>query len=68
MRTLYVQKKFFIQLGVKDPEKYYKEALKNYNKKFSEFALEATIEYVKSFNGFNWLTKPFWNRIIKVKP
>ncbi len=68
MRTLYVQKRFFIDLGVKDPEKYYRAALKNYNEKFSAFALQAIIEYVKSFSGFNWLTKPFWNRILKVKP
>jgi hypothetical protein len=68
MRTLYVQKKFFVQLGIENPEKYYREALKNYNNKFAEFALQATIDYVKSFNGFNWLTKPFWSLILKVKP
>ncbi|MCE7040214.1 diiron oxygenase [Dyadobacter sp. CY312] len=67
MRTLYVQKRFFEQMGVSDPDLYYREANQNYNKKFVEHALGATVEFVKSFNGFNWLTKPLWNWILKVK-
>jgi hypothetical protein len=39
MRTLYVQKEFFEQIGVSDPDLYYQEALKNYNIKFVEHAL-----------------------------
>lgn len=66
MRTLYVQKQFFINLGLPDAEKYYKTAQKNYKIKFAEFALEATVEFVKSFNGFNYLTKPLWRNILNV--
>jgi hypothetical protein len=68
MRTLYVQKEFFEQIGVSDPELYYQEALKNYNIKFVEHALGAIVEFVKGFNGFNWLTKPLWNWVLNVKP
>jgi P-aminobenzoate N-oxygenase AurF len=67
MRTLYVQKEFFIRLGVADPEQYYRAALKNYNTKFSEFALQASIDFVQSFNGFNWISKPLWRWLLKVK-
>jgi hypothetical protein len=67
MRTLYVQKRFFEQIGVSDPDLYYREANQNYNIKFVEHALGATVEFVKSFNGFNWLTKPLWNWVLKVK-
>lgn len=67
IRTLYVQKKFFMQLGVANPEKYYRAALKNYNHKFSEFALQATVDFVQSFNGFNTVTRFFWKWILKVK-
>lgn len=67
MRTLYVKKTFFEQLGVSDPAAYYKAALENYNNKFSEYALEASIKFVASFNGFNALTRPIWNKVLKTK-
>ncbi len=67
MRTLYVKKKFFEDLGVDNPDKYYKEALKNYKQKFADHSLKASIEFVESFNGFNWITKPWWRGLLKVK-
>lgn len=67
MRTLYVQKDFFVRLGVDNPTRYYKAALYNYNNKFSEFALKASVEFVQSFRGFNWITKPLWKWVLKVK-
>jgi hypothetical protein len=68
MRTLYIKKTFFEQLGVPDPDKYYKAALKNYNQKFSEYALKSTVDFTNSFNGFNWFTKPLWSWLLNVKP
>jgi hypothetical protein len=67
MRTLYVQKCFFEEIGVPDPATYYKEAVKNSNLKFSQYALKSTVDFTKSFNGFNWLTTPLWRYILKVK-
>ncbi|MBX3239983.1 MAG: diiron oxygenase [Chitinophagaceae bacterium] len=67
IRTLYVKKIFFQQIGVSDPEKYYKEAVKNFRVKFAEYTLASIADFVKSFNGFNWLTKPLWRRIAKLK-
>lgn len=67
MRTLYVQKCFFEKIGVPDPATYYKEAVKNSNLKFSQYALKSTVDFTKSFNGFNWLTTPLWRYILKVK-
>lgn len=67
MRTLYVQKSFFEKIGVKEPKKYYKAALQNYNKKFSDYALQSIIEFTKEINGFNWLTRPLWRWVLKVK-
>ena len=66
MRTLYIKKKFFSEIGAINPDKYYKEALKNYNEKFSTYALPAVITFVNKFNGFNWLTKVWWKWILKV--
>lgn len=67
MRTLYVKKHFFRQIGVSNPDLYYREALTNYNTKFAEHALGATVDFVNSFNGFNWFTKPLWNWVLKIK-
>lgn len=67
MRTLYVKHKFFERIQVKNSRLYYKEALKNYNVKFSEHALPSLVDFVQKFNGFNWLTKPFWKWILKVE-
>lgn len=67
MRTLYVKKCFFEQIGSNDPDKYYKEAVKNSNLKFSQYALKSTVDFAKSFNGFNWLTTPLWSWILHVK-
>ncbi len=67
MRTLYVQRNFFEQIGVNNSNLYYKAALKNYHLKFAEYALQSTIDFVDTFNGFNWLTKPLWNWALKVK-
>lgn len=66
MRTLYVKKAFFERLGVPDPEKYYRAAIRNYKVKFAEFALPASVDFVKSFNGFNWITKPLWRWLLNV--
>ncbi|HRN56004.1 MAG TPA: diiron oxygenase [Agriterribacter sp.] len=68
IRTLYVQKIFFKELHVDNPGGYYKEAKKNYNTKFSEQVLTSTIAFVKTFNGFNWLTKPLWKLMLNTKP
>lgn len=67
MRTLYVKKDFFNKLGVNDSTAYYKAALENYNKKFAKFALQSALEFVQSFDGFNFITRPIWRRVLKVK-
>jgi hypothetical protein len=67
MRTLYVKKSFFEQIGVEQPKKYYKIALANFYQKFPEFALEEAVAFVDAFKGFNFLTKPLWRWILKVK-
>jgi hypothetical protein len=67
MRTLYVKQRFFEQIGVANAKLFYKEAQKNYKLKFSEHALPSLLDFVKKFNGFNWLTKPLWKWILKVE-
>jgi P-aminobenzoate N-oxygenase AurF len=65
MRTLYVQKAFFEQIGCENPEMYYREARKQHAKQFVDYALGETIDFVRNFDGFNFITRPLWRWIIK---
>jgi hypothetical protein len=65
MRTLYVQKAFFTQINCENPEAYYRAARKNHAKLFVEYALSETIDFVRGFNGFNFITRPLWRWVIK---
>ena len=65
MRTLYVKKEFFEKIGVENPDKYYKAAIKNYRVSFAKNSLKGSIEFVNTFNGLNWITKPLWRSILK---
>lgn len=67
MRSLYVTKQNFEAIGVTNPALYAKAAQKNLKEKFGQFYLDELIEFVKEFNGFNFITKPLWKRILSVK-
>lgn len=60
MRNLYVQKSFFEEIGVSDPNKYFKAAKQQLKEKYQSVCLDETIEFVESFNGFNFITRPIW--------
>lgn len=65
MRTLYVKVEIFERAGVPNPKAVYKEAYRNYKNKFAKACLDDAIEFAQSFNGMNWLTRPFWRRLLK---
>lgn len=67
MKTLYVQRIFFEEIGVSNQELYYKEALKNYKKKFAPLILQEISLFVQDFGGLNCITKPFWKLLLNVK-
>ncbi|MEQ1800078.1 MAG: diiron oxygenase [Lacibacter sp.] len=64
MRSLYVTEQNFEAIGVNDPALYAKAAKKNLKEKFGQYYLDELIEFVKEFNGFNFITKPLWKRIL----
>lgn len=67
MRTLYVKEAIFERIGVDEPKKYQKAAYRHYRTKFAKKCLTESIDFVEEFNGFNWLTKPLWRRVIKAE-
>ncbi|MEO8711715.1 MAG: diiron oxygenase [Parafilimonas sp.] len=67
MITMYVKKEIFQRAGIADVKTLYKCAKKNYRNNFSNTCLKTAIEFVKEFNGFNRITKPFWKRLLNAK-
>lgn len=59
MRTMYVRKEIFKNIGV-DPGKYYPAAYKGLREKFRQECLGRALEFTNSFRGLNWFTKLFW--------
>jgi hypothetical protein len=66
MRTMYVRKEIFKNIGV-DPRRYYKPAYSGLKYKFSQHCLKRATKFVSSFNGFNWFTKLFWRSFLGTK-
>lgn len=67
MRTLYVREEIFEKLGVDSPKKYTKAAKENLKKKMGEQCLPDVISFVKSFDGFNFITRPIWKSVLNAK-
>ncbi len=67
MKSMYVKESFFKNIGIKDYKMYYKTAKKNYSLNFSQFAMDATVEFVKKINGFNVFTKFLWKKIHQIE-
>jgi len=67
MRSQYIKGAFFRELGLQEPKKYHRAAVTNYRKIFGEYCLSETIDYAKSIHAINFITKPFWNLILKAR-
>lgn len=66
MRSMYVQRSFFEQIGVDDPGLYYRTAKRNYCTIFGQHCLKPLLAYVEHIRGFNWITRPIWRGVLKV--
>ena len=67
MRSLYVRLDFYRQIGLTNPDHYARAARQQLKKKFGTYCYDEAIPFVKSFNGFNFITRPLWRRFLKVK-
>jgi hypothetical protein len=67
IRTMYVKKEIYERIGLEEPDKVYKAALKNFKKKFAEKCLLDIIPFVESWGGFNNLTRWAWRGLLSAK-
>lgn len=67
LKGLYIQRQFYKQIGLAQVDTVYKLAKKQYKKNFVEFALPEVVSFVKSFNGFNQITRPLWKLFLGLK-
>lgn len=64
IKSLYVREEIFELIGVDDPKKYAKAARKNLHAKFQEHCIADSLDFVRSFNGFNFITRPIWKLLM----
>src|SRR5665213_1311179 len=67
VRTMYVKKEIYERIGLENPGEAYKLASRNFKKKFSETCLKDIIQFVDSWNGFNFLTRFAWLGVLGAK-
>jgi hypothetical protein len=67
VRTMYVKKEIYERIGLKNPDKVFKIASKNFKKKFSETCLKDIIQFVNEWKGFNLLTRWAWRAVLGAK-
>jgi P-aminobenzoate N-oxygenase AurF. len=67
MRTLYVKTEIFERLGVPQPKRFARAAAENLKTKLGGACLGEVVEFVQSFRGFNWLTRPLWRWAMNVQ-
>lgn len=66
MRSLYVRKATFRELGVTNPTLYAKAARKQLKQKFATYCYDEAVPFVKSFKGFNFITRVAWKAVLNV--
>jgi hypothetical protein len=65
MITMYVKEEIFRRVGMRDSRGVYKAARENYRSRFAQKGLQSAVDFVKSFNGFNRVSKFFWSWLLK---
>jgi hypothetical protein len=65
MRSQYVKKAFYVNVGIANPDRFYKEASKNYKILYDKYCLKDSEAYLKSTGLMNFITKTFWNLVLK---
>ena len=68
MVTLYVKPEIFERIGASNPKQYAKAAAQQLKEKLGKNCLDEAVEFVESFHGFNWLTRPIWRWVLNVTP
>lgn len=64
MRTLYVKPQIFERIGVPDAHRVCRKAQRHFQHKFGESCLNDIIGFVNEWNGFNWMTRWAWRKLM----
>jgi hypothetical protein len=65
MTTMYVKEEIFRRVGMTDAKGVYRQARKNYRAQFAASCLQSAIGFANEFNGFNRVSRGFWNWLLK---
>ncbi len=67
-QTLYMRPEIYERIGIAEPKKVARAAFGHYQHKFAATCMTEVADFVQTFNGFNWFTRPLWKWVLKVEP
>ncbi len=62
----YVRTEIYRDIGLENPEKVFRQAFPHYRNRFAQECLGTVREFVDSFQGYNFLTRPLWKWVMKM--
>ncbi len=65
-QSTYVHTEIFRDIGLPHPAQLRRQAFRSYQKRFATECLGTVKELVDSFNGFNFITRPLWRRVLQM--
>ncbi len=66
-QSTYVRSEIYRSVGLPHPARIRRQAFRQYQTRFAAECLDSVRAFVRSFNGFNFLTRPLWRRILKIE-
>jgi hypothetical protein len=67
MRTMYVKQEIFERVGIPKASSVFRQARRDYRRRFAENSVQSAVTFVKEFNGFNPVSRLFWRWFLKVE-
>lgn len=66
-QSTYIHAEIYAAIGLKNPQQIRRQAFRHYQTRFAAECLDSVREFVNSFNGFNFLTRPLWRWVMGMK-
>ena len=66
-QSTYIHAEIYAAIGLKNPQQIRRQAFRHYQTRFAAECLDSVREFVDSFNGFNFLTRPLWRWVMRIR-
>ncbi|MEO6039201.1 MAG: diiron oxygenase [Saprospiraceae bacterium] len=65
-QSIYIRSEIYQSIGLENPRRLRRQAFRHYQARFATACLDSVREFMDSFNGYNWLTRPLWRWVMKM--